>query len=179
MQTRPRPAIARFGGDVNSWSCKPPGCSSAALSPPNQFVRRSESEPHTFNAMAQPNGHTASGERLSFRVDSPVTFDSPVFAFANTTEQRRLIWEAHMLYVLATNPTSVLPASKSLASIFAQAAIPTDEVKAAPATLEEKVGGMVRRAFWDEVHDPSMSVSCDTYQPFRQQKHFRPQRQLR
>lgn len=154
-----RNAGGGFPNDVaaESWSCKapPPGRPTAPFSAVTG-LSNFHSQLYSSNVMVQSNGHAPSDEGLSFRLERPITLDSPILAFANTAEQQRSLREAHMLHILATDPSSVLPPSKSLASIFAQTVTVesskgTEEAQAAAATLEDKVGGIVKRAFWDEV----------------------------
>lgn len=65
-----------------------------------------------------------------------------------------LLNDARLLFVLATEPSRVLPDGKTLSSVFSE---PADIPQKARNPLEEQISEMVHQAFWEEVSTPD----CD------------------
>lgn len=61
---------------------------------------------------------------------------------------RPLLNDARLLFVLATEPSRVLPEGKSLASVFSE---PSDTTPKPRSALEDQISEMVHQAFWEEV----------------------------
>ncbi|TDL26134.1 hypothetical protein BD410DRAFT_764498 [Rickenella mellea] len=58
--------------------------------------------------------------------------------------------DVYFLHVLATNPDKVLPPGKSLLSMMTQSNLKPTENGGPLPNLKDKVGDIVRKAFWDE-----------------------------
>lgn len=81
------------------------------------------------------------------------------------TSIQPLLNDARLLFVLATEPSRVLPEGKTLASVFSD---PSEVAQKPLNPLEEQISEMVHQAFWDEVSAwtcpvPRMYLVCLAY----------------
>lgn len=71
------------------------------------------------------------------------------------TQYQTLLNDARLLFVLATEPSRLLPDGKTIASIFSEP--PADAPQKQVNPLEDQIAEMVHQAFWEEVE---MMSSC-------------------
>jgi hypothetical protein len=115
-----------------------------------------EEQIQLFNALSQDLHHfkPPSISRLDLSIDMPPsTYKVPMVHVATLPpELLEQINEVYLLHILAIYPHKILPAGKSLLSVFSSQSRRTDESGSSTTqTLKVQVSEVLTRAFWDEV----------------------------